>query len=81
MAEIIDLDQVRAGVVAMDPVAAAKQDAPCTGTDYVCAGEDQPCGIDWACAKGDDAECTEEDHACAGVIVHEVPPQQQPGQI
>jgi hypothetical protein len=48
----------------------------------VCEGDDQPCGIDWACKKGDDAECTQEDHACAGVIVNEVPPQQQqPGEI
>jgi hypothetical protein len=80
MAEIIDLDQVKAGVVVMDPI--TKHDAPCSGTDYVCEGDDQPCGIDWACKKGDDAECTQEDHACAGVIVNEVPPQQQqPGEI
>jgi hypothetical protein len=78
MAEIIDLDQVKAGVASAGATAALT-DAPCSGTDYVCAGNDQPCGIDWACKSGNDAECSVEDHACNGVIVSEVPA--QPAQV
>ncbi len=68
MAEIINLDQVKAGVV-IAPENPSKGDSPCEQTDYACTGQDQPCGTDWACATGSvDATCSVEDHACAGKI-------------
>ncbi len=74
MAEIIDLDKVRAGAPAEEepgesipgePVTPGT-DSPC-GIDYVCQGPDQPCTIDWACGYGNDAWCVI-DHACGTVV-------------